>query len=226
MIDEKVFVVGLNKTATTSMHKLFMRNGLNSCHIPNWVDRINDPKDTEIQAYQCYSDGYAHNFEEIAQQYPNAVFILTTRSLRAWVISRFKHGYATLNAPFRTQEELGKYNWAYPPAKDKMISWIETRTKHHHSVLTYFKNQPSRLFLVNIEQPNWEGFVGQKLDLVIRKVKPTNVRQREKVPIILEIEELVDNTFIELGYDQAQINEYLIDNREEFSDVYDNNFAD
>jgi hypothetical protein len=82
------------------------------------------------------------------------------------------------------------------------------------------------LFLVNIEQPNWEGFVGQKLDLAIRKVKPTNVRQREKVPIISEIEELVDNTFIELGYDQAQINEYLIDNREEFSEVYDNNFAD
>jgi hypothetical protein len=224
MVKEKVFLVGLNKTATTSFHQLFLANGLKSYHNPNWVWKIKDPRD-EIRKFQCFSDGYARNFPEVAKSFPDAIFVLTTRSLRAWIVSRFKHGYATLNSSFRTPKERGRHNWAYPPSKEKVISWIISRNNHHRKVLEYFKNQPSRLYLVNIENPGWQDFMGRELGLEVTNIEPANVIRKENVGIIAAVEDLVDKTFLELGYRDDQVNEYLINNRSDFAGIYKNNFS-
>jgi hypothetical protein len=224
MIQDKIFVIGLNKTGTTSLHILFLVNGLKSYHNPDWIRRIKDDHDYEINGFQCFSDGRAENFTDMAEKYANAIFILSTRSLRSWIISRFKHGYVTLNASFRTPEQRGKFNWAYPPSKEKMISWIEARNTHHHNVLTYFKNNPERLYIINIEKLGWERFIGEKLGFKKTNIKAINVIKKQDVSIMSEIEALVDKTFLELGYDQAQIDEYLIKNRSDYSRIYKNNF--
>lgn len=223
MITNKVFVVGLNKTGTTSFHRLFCENGLKSYHNPDWQKRIKDDQDNEIENYQCFSDGYAYDFALVADKYPDAVFVLSTRSLRAWIVSRFKHGYGTLNAEkIRSTKEMGQSNWAYPPTMEKMISWIEQRNHHHTKVLDHFVDQPSRLYVVDIEKANWEAFVGKAFCLNVTAIRPANVRPSKAVPIISEIETLVDSVFEELGYSKEQIEENLAPHKN--VGMYVNNF--
>ncbi|MEM8641559.1 MAG: sulfotransferase [Cyanobacteria bacterium P01_G01_bin.54] len=205
MNSNKIFVVGLNKSGTTSFHKLFLANGLKSYHKTDWVRRFNDKQDHKIRDYQCFSDGTASNLKEIAKDYPEAIFILNTRSLKTWLISRFKHGYVTLNSSLRSVEKRGKPSWAYPPTKEKMILWIAQRNNHYSDVLTYFMNEPTRLYLINIEEPDWENLIGDQLGFEVTDIEPANVRRNETIPIISQIKKLVDNTFLELGYNCNQI---------------------
>ena len=56
---EKIFVIGFNKTATSTFHELFKNNMLNSQHKGgknNW----------NIDKYQCFSDGgNLNNFKDL-----------------------------------------------------------------------------------------------------------------------------------------------------------------
>ena len=81
---DKIFVIGFNKTATTSIHKLFIKNNLLSQHNGDKWD---------LDSYQCFSDnGDLRNFKELNETYENSIFILNTRKLKNWIISRFKYG--------------------------------------------------------------------------------------------------------------------------------------
>ena len=73
---EKIFVIGFNKCATTTIHDLFQQNNLSSYHQSikykkqNWTD--------VIDKYKCFSDILftIDIIKNLHTNYPNSLFIL------------------------------------------------------------------------------------------------------------------------------------------------------
>ena len=83
---EKIFVIGFGKNATTTFHEMFLQNGLKSQHEQLYWD---------TKKYDCFSDGgEKRDLKKLYKEYPNAIYILNTRSLEQWLLSRLKHNYA------------------------------------------------------------------------------------------------------------------------------------
>lgn len=137
---DKIFVIGFNKTATSTFHNIFIKNNLSSLHTSNWYN---------IAKFKCFSDnGDLHDFKNLYKLYPNSIFILNIRSIDKWLISRFKHG-------FRNYLNKKEENWAYPFTPEKCEKWINDREKHHLELLSFFKDKPEKLLIVNIEKKKW-----------------------------------------------------------------------
>ena len=122
---EKIFVIGSNKTGTTSFHNLFLKQGLKSQHDLIW--KLND--------YQCFSDGIydssANNiYKNCHATFPNSLFILNTRPLSDWLYSRANHCCL-----LRTSKMKG-----WPPNYKTYLSWIEWRIEYYNDVLNFWNN--------------------------------------------------------------------------------------
>ena len=209
---EKIFVIGFNKCATSTIHDLFIRNNLSSYHqgvqykIQKWTDVFNK--------YKCFSDIFftIDIIKNLNKTNPNSLFILNTRSLKKWIISRFEHGV-------RHYLQLGKHNY-YPYSEDKMILWIKSRENHYRNVLEYFKNTPDRLLIINIENPNWINYLRKKLNLKVNIIKSKNVHKKSKK--YSSICNMVNKTFNKLEYNIDKQNQLLVDG--EYLNIYQNNF--
>jgi hypothetical protein len=108
--EKYLFVIGYNKTGTTSVHRLFQQNGLMSVH---W----DEGKLTKIMLENVMNDrpvfhGYHHKFDvmsdmffrnkgfffegvtlykQMDHDYPNAYFLYNTRDIDSWLESRKNH---------------------------------------------------------------------------------------------------------------------------------------
>ncbi|SLN51845.1 hypothetical protein ROG8370_02308 [Roseovarius gaetbuli] len=79
----KYFVIGHPRNGTTTMHKLFVANGLKSFH---------DSRDWETGRYDAFSDfGQVRPVAAYDRTYPNARFILNFRPLRKYLNSIATH---------------------------------------------------------------------------------------------------------------------------------------
>lgn len=108
----KVFFIGFNRTATTSLHYLFKKAGYNSCHclknegghIARQMQQNIDAEkpilytmeDVEVFSDVCYTKNSqhiegTHFFKRYYAEYPDAYFILNTRDTKTWIKSRTKH---------------------------------------------------------------------------------------------------------------------------------------
>lgn len=139
MIYDKIFVIGFNKTGTSSFHSLFQNLNLKSQHDNIW----------NIDEYQCFSDGYHSEgkYKQYYRSYPNSLFILNTRPLNNWLVSRSKHCY------------LYKKSWGWPPSEHKYVKWINHRNSHFNDILNFFVEAPNNLVICNIEKLGWTDFI-------------------------------------------------------------------
>ena len=79
----KYFVIGHPRNGTTTMHKLFEANGINSFH---------DSRDWQTGRYDAFSDfGQVRPVAAYDRVYPNARFILNFRPLRHYLNSIATH---------------------------------------------------------------------------------------------------------------------------------------
>ncbi len=79
----KYFVIGHPRNGTTTLHKLFVANGLNSFH---------DSRDWQTGRYDAFSDfGQVRPVAGYDRTYPNARFILNFRPLRHYLNSIATH---------------------------------------------------------------------------------------------------------------------------------------
>lgn len=144
---KKYFVIGFNKTATTSFHHIFQENGIKSMHRGH---------DWDIHNFDACSDnGNLANFKAIHKCYPNANYILNVRNPYSWVFSRFNHGFRLRNKP----------NWAWPPTAKLVEAWMTTRELHHQDVLNFFTQVSCRkknLTIINIDEPDWIEYFCKK----------------------------------------------------------------
>lgn len=144
MMMNKIFNLSMNKTATFSTHNLFKICGINSAHTVKY------PLDL-AKKFDAFNDGdHVNKFKEYYNHYPDALFLLNTRPLQDWILSRFKHRLVM------ARRRRKKTNWTYLESEKLALSWIDKRRYHHRSVLDFFKDKSSQLLICNIENPVWQ----------------------------------------------------------------------
>jgi hypothetical protein len=199
----KYFVIGFHKTATTTMHELFLLNGIKSLHDNNWdldnYDAFSDNKDLTI-------------YTELCIKYPDAKFILNIRNMKGWILSRLNHGiiYKKLNE--KDARNNWTWKWAYPISESKILEIIEFRNTHIQSVLNDFKsrNMMNQLVVLDIDQADWINFFCSELNLkqqhtirahssnaIFNRVKQKNECEEE----MKAAKDLVDAIFLKIKDD-------------------------
>lgn len=136
----KVFAIGFNKCATTSLHALFTRLGLPSYHGTLWRSGDNPWLFT---AYDCFSDGIPQDVTRLDADYPGSKFVLQVRDLEGWVYSRMAH----IERNKKTGYYSGGPDW--DATEHAISSWIRKRNEHHLFVQRYFADRPNDLLIVN-----------------------------------------------------------------------------
>lgn len=151
--EKKIFSIGFNKCATTTLHKLFQNNELTSIHDPNWFYS----KDLKFyKNYQCFTDGFERltpilKFPDLhfLERNFNCKFIVLTRGLRSWLISRIRHleiEHIYLN---------GITNYSENRFDDSVIlTWVNDRNYWYTYINNYFRNK-SNIKIVSIDNKNW-----------------------------------------------------------------------
>jgi hypothetical protein len=128
----KVYCIGLNKTGTTSLHIAFQKLGLKSFHGGTFDSRID-----------AFSDGrYYKNFEKLYYQTPNSLFILNTRDLKDWIVSRIKHCQKGHYTPGWENDSI------HSPKRIK--EWVNERWQLYEKINEFFKDKQSRLLVFDV----------------------------------------------------------------------------
>ena len=161
----KIFFIGYNKTATSSIHSLFLSLGYKCSHHPyKWdLKKFDVFSDTGSVPFIKFDDNFNYNgngnydtqnkvtnfnvFIKLYNQYPNAIYVLNTRSLKKWLISRYKHGFA---------RNKGDKNWAWPIDEKLTIKWIHDREKYYNNIINFFSDKIEKLIIISIEKPSWQ----------------------------------------------------------------------
>lgn len=160
----KLFVVGHNKTGTSSIHDLFINNGYKSYH---WELGILSQKikqnfssnskllrgidDAHLYSDITQDDGYfsAYNlFPQLDLQYPGSYFIYNYRNLDEWLISRTKHGKSQYleNCIHKLNTN---HNFNLNSFEDIQNHWRDYFLRHEAMVKKYFENK-NNLIILNI----------------------------------------------------------------------------
>lgn len=147
----KVFVVGLSKTGTHSLHNAFLRLGLRSIHYP-------DPAPILRRDFSSLADFDAAgdipislSFRELDAAYPRSRFILTTRPLDPWLesirahLARRDHPRYTANTPAAEVRRRIYGNARFDPD-----GYARAYHLHHLSVRDHFRKRRSDLLELNI----------------------------------------------------------------------------
>ncbi len=160
----RIFLISFNKCGTSSFHSLFASNSIASCHHHHGSnDRANslavnmfknfmlvrDPL-TNIDGFTAYTDiaYYADDmfyeggrlYAYLHAHYPDSYFILATRDVDDWVVSRLSHGGGTL-VP-RAASALGDISH-----QEVAALWKQQFLDHNAEVRDYFGRHHEARFL-------------------------------------------------------------------------------
>jgi hypothetical protein len=141
------------------LHHLFINIGLNSSHNHGL------PVLQEINDYDAFTDRDPSDFKLFYEKYQNSLFILNTRPMKKWLISRYKH------ARFHNFIE----RWHWPVSNEKTINWINLRDNHYRNVVDFFKDKNKKLIIVNIEKKGWNNFIINN----VKNVNNVNLKSNE-----------------------------------------------
>ena len=163
----KVFGVGLSKTGTLSLHRVFEILGLRSCHLRH----AGGPKHNQVVVPEDMADydagtdiNIAGRFEWLDTIYPDPLFVYTVRELNAWLRSIHSELYATraangLSVGLRgvTQNDIGlglavSDTYGGPgPCRFDSAWWIGRYIAHEGRVRNHFyRHGTDRLLVLNV----------------------------------------------------------------------------
>lgn len=165
----KVFQIGFNKCGTRTIHHFLHVNGIKSIHwdagdlarrmFRNLVE--GDGLVAGYEGYEAFSDMEVVGrefaleayklFPILAQQYPEAVFVLNTRDREEWVKSRFNHGRGQYAKRWKSVLKISD--------DDKLADvWRSDWDRHHDRVHEFFANRSHRFFKFDIAKDSPELF--------------------------------------------------------------------
>lgn len=227
--NKKIFIIGYNKTATTSINSLFNSLGYKSAHHPyKWkLKSFQVFSDTGSVPFIKFDKGAIYNgngsydtqnkvtdfevFIKLYNQYPDSIYILNTRSLKKWLISRYRHGFIKNN---------GGENWAWPIDEKLTIKWIHDREKYYNNIFNFFSNKTEKLIIINIEKPFWQKELLSFLS--IKKNVPEIIKNKTNNNVTPNgITSHVDDILNKLEYNNH--NCILLDTNPEFISKFKNN---
>lgn len=145
-----IFGIGLNKTGTISLHEALTRLGFRSLHwggpeVRGVVERAladGDPLVDGLGAYDAFSDIWclSENFALLDLQYPGSRFVLTTRPLDSWLVSRRRHVERNIS-----RRDAGLYHGDFLDVDE--AGWINQYRTHHEQVAEYFADRSDLLVM-------------------------------------------------------------------------------
>jgi hypothetical protein len=172
MINNKIICVGQPKTGTKTLKQIFEQLGKKvsgdpQCFIKNNIEYVtvnNIPIDTNnffnnisyldknLEMFDFFHDvPYSFNYELIDKQYPDSKFILTIRHEEDWFTSLINYQYkpnasskCLLNAIYHHEIILNEH-------KEEVI---ELYRKYNNDIITYFKDIPEKLLIINLCDKN------------------------------------------------------------------------
>lgn len=165
----KVFQIGFNKCATTSLNHMFRQSGMSTVHwdsgklakkiransiegkmLLDGIDNYEFYSDLEHVDSKQYIYAFSDHFKELDEQYPGSKFILNTRSIGKWLKSRERHGNGSY---------LNRFISILDTDRDGVIKyWEKLWYKHHAEVTSYFDGKEN-LLLFDIDNDNPEKIV-------------------------------------------------------------------
>lgn len=165
-----IFVIGFNKTGTTSIHKLFEENGIPSIHWDQGklakISLINVLKGDRVfsgydDKFKVFSDMFFRTdkfifegnslFRQMYCDYPESFFIYNRRNIDDWINSRLNHSSLVFEMNLiALQKKINKSC----TVDDVVDYWKKSRFRFEEDIKDYFKN--SRFFIdIDIDDPNF-----------------------------------------------------------------------
>lgn len=149
----KLFFVGMNKTATTSIDNMFDH----SCKMYRQTpeerrSKINGP---EYKVYSDWGGSCLVDLDFLMQQIDNSLYILNTRPIRDWLLSSLVYNFPDTSIPRHEYESFASRR-------------LEERVKLHRTILDSFATTPDKLIVLDVSQPNWETWLGDQLSLELQ----------------------------------------------------------
>lgn len=167
----KIFCIGLNKTGGTNIGDAleilgFKRFGwrpkVSSALVARWHEEKFEHFTRVIQEYDAFDNlPWPLVFKEIEERYPNAKFILTTRSEEdIWLRSIQKH-------IGRCSTWIGHFliYGSYDPVNDKAL-YIKEYRRHNCDVREYFADRPGKLIEMCCDSGDGWTKLCQFLDII------------------------------------------------------------
>lgn len=161
-VPTRIFGIGMHKTATTSLHHALCTLGFNSAHWKSapWARRIWEEMNefglsrTLEQHYALCDLPIPLLYGALDLAYPGSKFILTVRDENKWMESIRNH-WSDKNL-FRSQWDADGFTHRIHTALygrrtfDHRVFLARYR-RHNAEVLTYFKNRPNDLLVMNMD---------------------------------------------------------------------------
>ena len=165
----RIFQIGFNKCGTRTIHHFLGVNGIKGVHwdrgalahtmfrnlaegqslirgyeqFESFSDMESVGRETALEAYKL--------FPQLAQQFPDAVFILNTRNREDWIKSRFNHGNGRYAARWKNVLKI---------TDDHKLAnvWRADWDRHHTSVQDFFASGSHRFFQFDIAKDSPDLF--------------------------------------------------------------------
>lgn len=159
----KVFFIGFHKTGTGYYNSIFNKLGYRVLH--HWKWRRGNR--SVIDRYDIFLDGCLHDYARLHHLYPGAKFILNTRRLDHWLLSRMKFFHQRYtNYPhwlLRIMNPVFRAIWGNDCFFDQRMiqNWIVERHDYHQAVQSFFSELDTPLLVVDIDD-------NAKLDKIAR----------------------------------------------------------
>ena len=155
----------------------------------NFSDRL--PILTGIDQADCYSDLCYYRrdeevieavdyFEQFYEEYPNSYFVLQTRNINDWILSRMCHRGKKESFPEVAMQALGL-------SEEEVIEyWRNLRQEHYKKVFDFFKDKPN-FIVYDIDTDNIDKLIDfVSKDFVLDKSywqqhNSTSTKRRQKI---------------------------------------------
>jgi len=144
---EKVIVIGMQRTGTTTLGQALIILGYNVVATVKGLDKYlltgDKSKAIEIASqYDAFQDlPWIFLYKDLDEKFPNSKFILTIRDEESWLKSMLNH-FGDSNTNMR--------KWAYGAGTPKHHEdlYLKAFRNHHKDVLDYFKDRQSDLLIL------------------------------------------------------------------------------
>lgn len=177
-IPTRVFGVGLQKAATTSLHKAFQLLGFDSLHWGTgeapliWYEMNALGRSPTLEQWYALSDlPIPLLYRQLDKAYPGSKFVLTIRDEIDWLVSVRKLWDYKHNPTRRLWDIYPISNTLHTALYGRpdfdALTFLERYRRHNAEVLEYFKNRPNDLLVLDMEGNDmWAklcGFLGRPI---------------------------------------------------------------
>jgi hypothetical protein len=161
-VPTRIFGIGLQKTATTSLHKALTILGFDSFHWGVgesqriWLEMNALGRSPTLEQWYALSDlPIPLLYKKLDQSYPGSKFILTVRNEVDWLLSVSRLWQAKYNP---TRHLWDVYPWSnqihaalYGQSNFDALVFLQRYRRHNAEVREYFKDRPDDLLVMDMD---------------------------------------------------------------------------